>query len=116
MPKRPKRDLWVIEFESPDSSQCFTNAYPSKEKAVAAAVAFIEYTAKDELEGIDWDEPEAPALLKAALDAIKSKKFDDAIMSWLEYQGDFDPQEKISIGPSGSVSDSPHDYAYHVGK
>jgi hypothetical protein len=112
MPKRPKRsrELWVIEYSSPDSSHESIAAYESRAEAVTAAVAFIGYEAMDELEDIDWDTDEAPKLLKEILQSIKDKKYDDAIVSWLEFQEEYTPADTISIGPSGQVSASPHDF------
>lgn len=113
MPKR-SRDLWIIEFDSPDSSLCFTNAYPSKEAAVKMAISWIRNVANLELDQFEWKPGEAaPEMLKEILKAIDEKRFDDAIYDWLEYQSEYDPEETIAIGPSGQVSDSASDYQYH---
>lgn len=109
MAKRSK-DLWVIEFSSPDPSHEGINAYPSRKEAISAAVAFIGYEAMEALEGIGWTDPEPPKLLKEILQAIKDGKYDDAIVSWLEFQSEYTPEDVISIGPSGYVSSSPHDF------
>lgn len=114
MPKKPKKsrkDLWIVEFQSPDSSHEGIVAYANRAEAVGAACGFIKYQAKEELEGIEWTEPEAPDLLKQALAAIEAHKWDEAIYAWLEFQNEFDPQDKIAIGPSGDVSDRASDFA-----
>lgn len=110
MPKRSK-ELWVIEQLSPDSSHEGITAYKSRAEAVAAAIAFIGYEALEALEGIGWDTDETPKILREILTAIKDKKYDDAIMSWLDFQKEYTPQDTISIGPSGFVSSSASDFA-----
>ena len=109
MSKRSK-ELWVIEFSSPDPSSESTNAYHSREEAVEHACRWIKYTAKQELDGIEWSDDEAPKLLREALAAIEEGRQDDAILSWLEFQQEYDPDEQISIGPSGEVSPLPGDF------
>lgn len=109
MPKRQK-ELWVIEFLSPDTSHEGINAYPSRKEAVTTAIAWIGYEAMEALEGIDWSRDEAPKLLREILQAIKDNRYDDAIVSWLEFQQEYTPEDGISIGPSGQVSSSPHDF------
>lgn len=104
-------ELWVIEFGSPDPSCCSTNAYHGREEAVEHASRWIEYTAKQELEELEWDAEEAaPGLLQMALSAIKEKRWDDAVVAWLEYQDEYDPQERISLGPSGEISPRAMDF------
>lgn len=109
MPKRPS-ELWVIEFSSPDPSHEGITAYKNRKEAVTAAVAFIGYEAMESLEGIGWDNEEVPKMLKEILQAIKDGKYDDAIVSWLEFQREYTPEDVIALGPSGYVSSSPHDF------
>lgn len=110
MPKRSK-EFWVIEFSSPDPSHESINAYENRKEAVNAAVAFIGYEALEQLEGIGWEKnDEAPKLLTEILQSIKDGKYDDAIVSWLEFQSEYTPEDVIAIGPSGYVSSSPHDF------
>lgn len=109
MPKRSK-ELWVIEYSSPDTSHEGIVAYRSRKEAINAAIAWIGYEALEALEGIEWSEDEAPKLLTEILQAIKEGRYDDAIVSWLEFQEEYTPEDGISIGPSGSVSKSPHDF------
>lgn len=109
--KSKSRELWAVQFISPDTSREGIMAYHSRKEAIASAVDFIAYEAKEALEGIGWDpDDEAPKLLKAALDAIAAKKFDDAVRAWLEYQDEYDPQDQIAIGPSGDVSSRAMDF------
>jgi len=108
--KHQDDEMWVIEFTSPDPACTFTNAYPSRQKALEAAGDFIKYQAKEELDGIGWESDEAPTLLKAALEAVAKGRLDDAVTSWLEYQDEYDPSEKIAIGPSGQTSGRSMDF------
>lgn len=111
MAKHKKRDLWIIQFGSIDPSQDTTLAYESREEAVNIAADFVRGRAQEELEGIGWGpEDEAPEKLKGILELLKQGKKEDAIIEWLDYQGEYDPNEKIAIGPSGSVSDRPGDF------
>lgn len=112
MPKQPKRskELWVIEYSSPDPSHESINAYESRKEAITAAIAFIGYEALEALEGIEWDMDEAPKLLKEILQSIKDGKYDDAIISWLDFQQEYDNEDQIAIGPSGQVSKSAGDF------
>jgi hypothetical protein len=107
-------DLWVIEFDSPDSSQCFTNAYHSKAEAVDIAIGWIKDSAQRELDQFEWKSgEEAPEMLKEILQQIDQNQYDEAIYGWLEYQSEYDPEETIAIGPSGQVSERASDYQYH---
>lgn len=111
MAKKKKRNLWIIQFGSIDPSQDATVAYESREEAVEIAADFVRDQAKSELEGIGWEPgDEAPEKLKEILELLKQGKKEGAIVEWLDYQGEYDPSEKIAIGPSGSVSDSPGDF------
>lgn len=103
-PKAEADEKWVIEFTSPDPALTFTNAYANRQEAIQAATAFISVQAEEELDGTEWDEPEAPALLNRAIEAIAKGALDDAVEAWLEYQDEFDPSEKIALGPSGQTS------------
>lgn len=110
--KRGSRTPWIIEITSVDPSRDATTAYRSRKAAIEEAIHFITGAAKDELEGIEWEkDDEAPTALKAILDDIAAGRFDAAITGWLDYQGDFDPGDKIALGPSGSVSDKSHDFS-----
>lgn len=109
--KKKKRELWIIQFGNIDRSRDATVAYESREEAVEIAADFARDQAKIELEQIEWDPgDEAPKKLKEILELLKQGKKEDAIVEWLDYQGDYDPREKIAIGPSGYVSDSPGDF------
>lgn len=113
MPKKGSRgrDLWVIEFSSVDTSQDATVAYGSRKEAIDAAVDFVKYHAKEERGAFEWKpEDPAPEVLDQILTDIKQGKMEEAIMGWLDYQSEYDPDEKIAIGPSGSVSDSAGDF------
>lgn len=111
MAKRKKRELWIIQFGSIDPSLDSTVAYESREEAVNVAADFVRDQAKEELEGIGWEPgDEAPEKLKGILELLRQGKKEDAIIEWLDYQNEYDPREKIAIGPSGSVSDSPGDF------
>jgi hypothetical protein len=114
MAKGKKHDLWIIEFTSIDPSRDTTLAYRSRAEAVEAAVDFIRGGANHWLEALEWepDNP-APEMLKSVLRALDDGRRDDAIIGWLEYQEEYNPDDRIAIGPSGSVSQSPLDYAQH---
>lgn len=108
---KKSKELWVIEYSSPDPSHEGIRAYPNRKEAVISAIAFIGYEALESLEGIGWEKgDEAPKLLTEILQAIKDGKYDDAIVSWLEFQREYTPEDVIAIGPSGYVSSSPHDF------
>jgi len=109
--KKKARELWIIEFTSIDPSQDATVAYDSREEAVKVAVDFIKDEAKGELEGIGWEpDDEAPKMLRDILGLLEQGKKEEAIQVWLEYQGEYDPREKIALGPSGLVSGKPRDF------
>lgn len=111
MAKKTKRDLWIIEFTSIDPSRDSTVAYDSRQEAMDVAASFVKDHAKEELERFEWGpEDEAPGKLKAILGFLKQGKKEDALLEWLDYQGEYNPDESIAIGPSGSVSDSPWDF------
>lgn len=111
MAKKKKRDLWIIEYTGNDPSREATVAYRSRAEALRAATDFIREAVKYDLEGFNWGpEDEQPGMLKEILQDLDKGKVDDAIVGWLEYQGEYEPDERIAIGPSGLVSDSPHDY------
>lgn len=111
MAKKKKLDLWIIQFGNIDPSQGATVAYESREEAVEIAADFVRDQATSELEEIGWEPgDEAPEKLSGILDLLKQGKKEHAIVEWLDYQGEYDPSEKIAIGPSGSVSDSPGDF------
>lgn len=111
--KKKGRDLWVIEFTSIDSSQDSIVAYESRKEAVGVAVDFIQDEARRWLEELEWEPgDQAPEMLEGILKSVADKKFDEAIVGWLEYQGEYEPDERIAIGPSGSVSDSPGDFPF----
>jgi hypothetical protein len=113
MAKGKKRELWVIEYTGMDPSRDATVAYRSREEAVGAAADFIREAANYWLEALEWDPADkAPEMLKEILRDLDEGKVDNAIMGWLDYQGEYDPDDRIAIGPSGSVSQSPHDFAY----
>lgn len=108
---KKKRDLWIIEFTSIDPSQDATVAYKSREEAIDIAAEFAKDQAKNDLEQFEWKPgEEAPERLKSILGLLEQGKKEEAILEWLDYQGEYDPDEKIAIGPSGSVSDSPWDF------
>src|SRR3990170_4834253 len=109
MAKMKKRDTWIIEWTGVDPSRDATVAYPSRAEAVDIAAEFIREAAEYWLEALEWDsENKAPGMLKEILRDLDERKVDDAIMGWLEYQEEFDPDDRMAIGPSGSVSDSPY--------
>lgn len=111
MAKRKRRDLWVIEFTSIDPSRDATVAYEGRDEAVGVAADFVRDNAKGELEQFEWEPgDEAPETLKAILGLLDRGKKEEAVVGWLEYQGEHEPNERIAIGPSGSVSDSPWDF------
>ncbi len=108
---KKKGERWVIEFKSVDPSRDIKVAYDNRAKAVEAALDFIKDAAKSELKDIEWQEgDDAPEMLNEVLDAIKDQDADEAIIGWLRYQQEYNPEEGIAIGPSGSVSDSPWDF------
>lgn len=107
-----RRDPWIIKFTDSGAREEGIVSYRNREEAIKAAVDFVGTEAKNELDRFEWEpDDEAPTLLKEILKSISNKKHDEAIVSWLEYQSNFDPEEKIAIGPSGSVSDSPWDFS-----
>lgn len=109
--KNPKNGAWIVEYTSSDPSQDETVAYDSREEAVAAAADFAGEKAKSELDGIEWEpEDEAPELLQEIVAAAGDGRHDAAVSLWLEYQNEYDPDEKIAIGPSGSVGSGPADF------
>lgn len=109
--KRKTHDLWIIEFRSIDPSRDATVAYESRAEAIKVAINFIQNNAKDELERFEFEPgDEAEELLRNILRDLEAGKVEDAIMGWLDYQGEFEPDEKFAIGPSGSVSNSPMDF------
>lgn len=108
---KKKKDLWIIEYTSIDPSRDETLAYPNREEAMVEAEDFIRKKAKDELDMFEWKpDDEQPEILNGILEDLDKGKIDDAIVGWLEYQGEYDPDERIAIGPSGSVSDKAHDF------
>lgn len=105
------RDLWIIEYKNIDPSRDAIVAYESRKEAIEAAADFVRAAAEGELEGIGWEpEDEAPKMLKEILRSFEEGSLEDAIVEWLEYQSEYDPNERIAIGPSGSVSDRAHDF------
>lgn len=106
-----KKEKWIIEYTDIDSSRDATVAYDSRAKAIEAAFDFVRIQAQDEHSAFVWEQhDEAPKKLLKILEDVKAEKKDAAIVGWLEYQSEFDPQEKIALGPSGSVSDRAHDF------
>jgi hypothetical protein len=111
MAKKKKKDLWVIEFDDIDPRGEGTLAYESRAEAEKAAADFIRDTAKSELKNIGWEEDHpAPKMLTEILRYLDEGKIRDAIVGWLDYQQEYTPEEKISIGPSGLVSALPWEY------
>lgn len=113
MPKKSRDELWIIEFQSPDPSLCFTNAYHNKKEAVERAIGWIKNIANLELDQFEWTDQIAPDMLREILEAIKNKDYDDAIVQWLDFQEEYDPDEQIALGPSGFVSPRSMDYLHH---
>lgn len=118
-----KSKRWAIQFESPDTSQEAVTAYDNMQDALEAGTDWIKDQANDDLmndklrkeenaEDDPWEEEdqERMELLESILKAIEERRLADAIEQWLEYQGDTDPLEKISIGPSGDVTDSDFEF------
>jgi len=115
--KAGKKRRWVIKFMGPDSSSESTDAYDSQEEAIDVAVGWIKSTAEGELNDFEWDEgDEAPEKLRSILAHIQKRELIEAISEWLDYQEESDPQEKIAIGPSGSVSTNAGDFDYSVAR
>lgn len=107
-----KQERWVIEYGGQDPRQEATVAYDNRGEAVQAAIDFIKRQAQEELERFEWepDDP-APEDLKQILGHIEQGRTVDAIVEWLEYQGDYNPDETIALGPSGSVSANPSEFS-----
>jgi len=108
---KKRDDPWIIKFTDRGAREEDIVSYKNRKEAIEVAIDFIGTQVKRELEDIGWEpEDEAPAMLNGILKSISDKKNDEAIVSWLEYQSEFDPQESIAIGPSGSVSSSSLDF------
>lgn len=121
--KKSRQARWAIHWESPDSSNEGTTAYGNMQEALEAASSWVEGQASDDVENYrirkkadaaddpwETEDQERMDLLQDILKAIKEGRLADAIADWLEYQGDIDPQDKISIGPSGDVTDRDFDF------
>lgn len=120
---KSKRSRWAIEWESPDTSVEGITTYEDMQEALEAAADWIKNEAGGDLENSrlrkeadsdddPWTEQdeERTDLLKSILNHIKSGALADAIGEWLDYQDDVDRQDRMSIGPSGSVTDRSSDF------
>lgn len=107
--KGASRNRWIIEFRSIDPSRDAIVAYKTKVEAIYVAADFVADTAKLELDTFG-DDFEAAEDLKELIAMVKSGMLVEAVEGWLEYQNEYDPEDKIAIGPAGSVSDKPHDF------
>jgi hypothetical protein len=106
----PGAEKWVIEWTGPDTSRESTNAYDSREEALEVAADWAADEAKKAVDEFEWDEgDEEPELLNAVIEAEKNKNYLEAVKQWLDYQDLADPADKISIGPSGQVTDRSHE-------
>lgn len=103
-------DTWIITFTNIDPSRNATLAYRDRAEALGVAAEFVKGAAQRELEDIDWEDEEAPTMLRDVLAKVDVDPA-AAIMGWLEYQQEYDPSETIALGPSGAVSASPGDFA-----
>lgn len=111
MPARRRRDAWLVRFESVDPSRDATLSYKNRALAVSAAARFARSEAERELEDIQWDPgEEAPEMLRGVVALANAGSDREAVLGWLEYQSEYDPPERIEIGPSGFLSGSPHDF------
>lgn len=107
--KGSSRNRWIIEVRSIDPSRDAVVAYKTKVEAVYAAADFVATAAKFELDTFG-DDFEAAEDLKELIAMVKSGMLVEAVEGWLEYQSEHDPEEKIAIGPAGSISDQSHDF------
>jgi len=108
----PKKGTWIIEWTEDDSSRDTTVAYDTKEEAIEIAAEFAAKKAHDELTCFEWDDDEAVEMLEEVIKLYEEKDPVGAIKAWLDYQNEYDPDERIAIGPSGSVSDRATDFSW----
>lgn len=111
MPARRRRDTWLVQYENPDPSRDGTLSYENRARAVEAAARFARRQAERELDDLEWDPgEEAPELLREVIALANAGLDREAVLGWLEYQSEYDPPERIKIGPRGFLSDQPHDF------
>lgn len=121
--KKSKKSRWVINWHSPDPSQEGTTAYDDMQEALEAATSWIKYEGEQVLENDrlrkqanaaddPWEEQdqERMDLLEKTMSDIAAGRLAEAVVQWLYYQDDVDPQDFIEIGPSGYISSSPMEF------
>ena len=112
---RNQEELWVIQYEDVDPSRDGIVAYHSRAEAVEAAADFARTEAVDELDNLgerDLNDEDTSIhdLLEGVIEDATAGRFDDAVRQWLAYQNAANPNVRIAIGPSGSVSASEYDF------
>jgi len=116
-PAAGRKQRWIIEWTNIDSSQDATTAYDTKEEAFKVAADWIKETAQRELDSQEFDmsddyDKAVHEQFTIMLDDLKKGDQRSAISQWLDYQGEFEPDEKMAIGPSGNVCERQGDFDY----
>jgi len=112
---RGDADMWVIEYTDSGARETDIIAYKNRAEALDAASEFVRTAAEDAIKEIESFErsqgdDEETEVLKEMLAHVKAGRKEEAVFAWLDYQHERNTDQKIAIGPSGSVSDSPWDF------